>query len=690
MRNVLIIENSQKGLDVINEGVTPTGEKAYKMQGIFTELGVTNRNDRIYTEEGFLPALNEMQSRMETLGTLYGEFDHPDSFDMSLQRASHVISKVDYVKESRQVTGEIQLLSTYWGKEAKAIVNDGHSLFVSSRAAGITEGNGQVSLKKLFTYDIVADPGFGSAKMSSINESCGFQNNSNFRIYEMNDEAKINDLFNMNKNDMVTKAQLSQYSGYLTDELAKTRNKVNEAVKVGQLDAKKLDELMTYYSNLQEDHAKLVGYLDYLAEKMQVVVNENKALKSSQAKLESTQTKLIKHNDYIAENLEKAINYSEYLAENLDSNIRYNEYIAENVDKLIDYSEYIAENLDCSIAYTEYIAEHLDDNIAYSDYIAENLDKSINLQSMISEKLNGNKLFENHGEEEERFPTPEDAGFDMIDDQDEEGMELDFDFHMDADGDVDAELEIEGGELEGGENCRVVCDDDEENVDPDFVPSMDDELVDDEDLTDAQFDEEAPVVDEVPTLEEEEEEDDCDCGNEDCNCNEEDLDTKIDKLIEEAKKRKASETNEHHFLKFLNKTQVDAFYSLEQDDKEKVVAYINEKDNYMSDSDVLRLMQEALSVKAESLEEKLIRLMPNEVKTKWDKIEESQKVSILSQARLYPELVTESQIEHFWLTRPIKVADTTKQLISESKYIQEDKLSDEAIEGIMERFKNLK
>ncbi|MDD4149544.1 MAG: hypothetical protein PHE33_05900, partial [Bacteroidales bacterium] len=43
----------------------------------------------------------------------------------------------------------------------------------TSRAAGITESDGTVSLKKLFTYDIVADPGFASAKMSlvSLNES---------------------------------------------------------------------------------------------------------------------------------------------------------------------------------------------------------------------------------------------------------------------------------------------------------------------------------------------------------------------------------------------------------------------------------------------------------------------------------------------------------------------------------------
>jgi hypothetical protein len=35
------------------------------------------------------------------------------------------------------------------GKESKALIDDGCPIFVSSRAAGITESDGSVSLKKL-------------------------------------------------------------------------------------------------------------------------------------------------------------------------------------------------------------------------------------------------------------------------------------------------------------------------------------------------------------------------------------------------------------------------------------------------------------------------------------------------------------------------------------------------------------
>ena len=103
----------------------------YKRVSIFKEFDVMNRNERIYTSEKFIPCLEELNTRMASLGVVYGEFDHPDVFDTSLSRASHTIRSASYVKEHNRVDGEIRLLSTYWGKEAKSLVNDGCPLFVS-------------------------------------------------------------------------------------------------------------------------------------------------------------------------------------------------------------------------------------------------------------------------------------------------------------------------------------------------------------------------------------------------------------------------------------------------------------------------------------------------------------------------------------------------------------------------------
>jgi len=741
MKPVLIVEHNTASLARINEN---KGTKDWILGGTFTEFGVKNRNERIYTAEKFLPCLEELNERMTSMGVVYGEFDHPDVFDTSLSRASHLIKSAKFVAEGNKVEGEIKLLNTYWGKEAKALVEDGCPIFVSSRAAGITESDGTVTLKKLFTYDIVADPGFASAKMEvrSLNESFGFKSNANFRIYEMND-SKINDLFNMNKTDYVTKQQLTDYSKYLVKELASTKNQVSKALKTGNVEPKKMEKMLEYYEELNNSSAQIVKYLDYLAEKVQIVVNENNSLKA-------TTTKLVKHNDYLAENLEKAINYTEYLAENLDKNIEYSEYLAENLDKNINYSEYIAENLDKnisyseylaenldknieyseylaenldkniayseyiaenlsksidyseyvaehvdnSIAYSEYLAEHvegnikyseylaenLDDTIAYSDYIAEGLDKTITYAGMITEKLNGSKLNESLGGD--KLLTLEEYGFEQEEELD--GVlndEEDFD-------DLDGEEGLEGGERDHEEAeedtiSQLIALNDEEN-------ELLDELESEEEHEEHEESEEG-----TEGLEPEDTEKDEDGGADEdeqkfamTGESKTDLSKQIDTLIAEAKKRKVSETSDLHFLKFLNKNQVDSFYGLTNEERELVTVYINEK-AYFSSSDVLKLMTEALSTKNESLEEKLIRLMPENIKPIWEQMNEGSKKSILSQARLYPDLNNDQKVEHFWLTRNLKKNESTKKLVSHEGIIQEDKLSDNEMDSILERFKNL-
>jgi hypothetical protein len=375
------------GLKPLNESTQVKGE--YILGGTFTEFNIKNRNDRIYTAEKFLPHLQELNNRKTQLGVIYGEFDHPDVFDTSLSRVSHTIEKAFYVKETNIVKGEIRLLNTHWGKEAKALVDDGCPIFVSSRAAGITESDGTVTVKKLFTYDAVADPGFSSARMEvkSINESLGFNENANFRIYDVSDESKINELFNMNNEDLVTKKQMLEYSNYLTDEIEKFKTAINEQVKgKGDFDPAKLESMLGYYEKLQEQQQKMTKYLDYLAEKLQIVVNENVELKK-------TTKDLIKHSDYLAENIEKVGGYTEYLAENLDKSIEYGKYIAETLDKNIDFSEYIAEHVDKNIKYSEYLAENLDKSIDYAEYIAENLDNSIVYSEYLAENLDNSIVY---------------------------------------------------------------------------------------------------------------------------------------------------------------------------------------------------------------------------------------------------------------------------------------------------------
>jgi hypothetical protein len=380
IKPVLIMESCLNGL-TLNEGASEIKRDKFILSGIFTEFDIKNRNERIYTKERFLPHLNEMLDRIKTLTAVYGEFDHPDVFDTSLTRVSHLIHSASFNESKNRVDGSIRLLNTPNGKTAKELVLDGCPLFVSSRAAGVTESDGTVTVKKLFTYDAVADPGFASARMNLnvINESLGFNESVNLRIVDMSNESKINELFDMNKNDQVTQTQVSDFKAYLENEIPKIQEQILQNIKEGK-NPEKLDQLSEYYENLQESYTKMTKYLDYLADNVQILVNENLELKTKA-------DNLIKHSDYLAENLEKSINYSNYLAEKLDKTIDYSEYISENLSKSIDFSEYIAENVDKTIKYSEYLAENVDKTIDYSEYIAEHTEFNLKNYEMLSEYI---------------------------------------------------------------------------------------------------------------------------------------------------------------------------------------------------------------------------------------------------------------------------------------------------------------
>ena len=81
MKPILIVENNANPL---KESIQGSGSKKdYILGGIFTEFDVKNRNERIYTAQKFLPCLQELNERIQNMGVVYGEFDHPDVFDTS-------------------------------------------------------------------------------------------------------------------------------------------------------------------------------------------------------------------------------------------------------------------------------------------------------------------------------------------------------------------------------------------------------------------------------------------------------------------------------------------------------------------------------------------------------------------------------------------------------------------------------
>jgi len=119
MNNVLILERSSQNLKKVNQ----KGKTI--LEGVFAELGVENRNSRIYSEQSYLPHLEYLKKDIAT-GNLLGELDHPERFEVALSNVSHRVTDLWYDQQNRQIKGRIEILEgTPKGQIAKSLLEAG-------------------------------------------------------------------------------------------------------------------------------------------------------------------------------------------------------------------------------------------------------------------------------------------------------------------------------------------------------------------------------------------------------------------------------------------------------------------------------------------------------------------------------------------------------------------------------------
>ena len=424
---VFILEKQNQILEASKE--TTSEGKEYILKGIAAQFGKENNNNRIYEEGEYLPHLDYLKDKIKQK-RLVGELDHPEKFDISLNNVSHVVEDLMYNKDGRILEIKVRLLDTPAGQIAKRLVDAGVPLSISSRAAGNVGPDKKVQIKKIFTYDLVADPGFQDAQLERVYESAGFshdeviykrqksvihnlecvnesfglKNDDSMRIYNVNGNEEFKKIINKDKNkstimesnrEFVSAEDLNQYTMFLKKEMEAMKAEISslraERVEEGQALSfnKPMPAMGNGYNNgpsatttdsMEDRVGRLEKYSDYLAETL------NGAIKYGEYLAENLDNS-ITYSKYLAENLDKNISYSKYLAENVDKSISYSEYVAENLDKSVEYSKYLAEKVDESIQYSEYVAEKVDTNISYSEYLAENLDKGISYSEYLAEKV---------------------------------------------------------------------------------------------------------------------------------------------------------------------------------------------------------------------------------------------------------------------------------------------------------------
>lgn len=387
---LMILERSGENLSVDKK------DNEYVLEGVFAQFGVENNNHRIYEEKEYLPHLDYLKKKIDE-NRLLGELDHPDKFDISLSKVSHLIEDVKYDAKKRQIVGRIKLLDTPSGQIAKNLVDTGVPISISSRAAGVVGENKKVQIKRIFTYDLVADPGFENARLNKINESFGFDSNDdNLAIYDVTKEfpaffesidsdeiytQKEKTKENMPQNDFVSIEEMNKYSLIIKEEIEKINERLNNISSLNEKDEKisKLEEelanIRQYANYLAESQNQALAYANYLGEKLDqsVSYSEHIAEKADRG---------IQYSEMVAEKMDKGLEYSNYIAEKLNQSINYQDYHAGKIEEAIKYGNYLAEKMNETVAYAEYIAEHTDNSIRYSEYITENVASKKDFQNL--------------------------------------------------------------------------------------------------------------------------------------------------------------------------------------------------------------------------------------------------------------------------------------------------------------------
>ena len=407
-KKLLIVERCDANLSQHTEE-----DDSIVLEGVFTTFNQKNRNGRIYESADFLPHVANLQGAIASR-SLLGELDHPHNFETSLANASHVVESLKFDEQQNAIVGRIKLLHTSRGMDARALVKDGIPLHISSRAAGTVDESGRVRLQQLFTYDLVAEPGFANAVLTRVNEGVNvnpISDESREVLKKLNESyqymnenyKKIGEYDNVDVYEiMETNTELSpeiaQEGGSLTSNSAETQSVKNKDT----LNNKNMDNNGQYI--LYSDFQKYSEHLSEVIADLRSAISNNETelanIKVSGDKTKPTQQysadkvdnsmianmvadqveevvddaveeKVAEQVEEMEEKYNNLVKYVSYLAEKLDTSISHQDYIAEEANKMVAHQDYLAENMNKMIAHQNHIVEESNKLIDYSNYLAE-------------------------------------------------------------------------------------------------------------------------------------------------------------------------------------------------------------------------------------------------------------------------------------------------------------------------------
>lgn len=584
---VLIVESVGEDL-----AVKDNGSGNIILEGICAVFGQKNNNNRVYEKEEYLPHLSYLQDKIEKK-QLVGALDHPPHFEITLDSASHIIEGLEYDGDDK-VNIKLRILeNTPKGRIAKALLEGGVALSVSSRAAGQVLNEGKVKLHRIFTYDLVGEPGFTDAILKkTVNESL----KNNFKMITESYDLMKEDSY-VNKKGLQNISESFDFSDNV--KIYKINNSI-ESVFENSIQTENNNKKMADHNDAFVTKDSMNRYSNVIKEQIESIKSE---LKNQKAVFESANTeetngdlsKVVEFVNYIAEHLEGVINYSDYLSEMVNKNVRYTEHVAETTNNAIEYTSYLGEKLNTSIGHQDYIAEKLNQTINYSEYLKESLNGSINYQNYLAEELDKGIQYTEYVAEGANNGL---AYAEYLSNSINENREYSQYIAEKASQGI-GYTEYLAEQLNNGTTApqkRNILEDVDRLVESTSVDNL------------------VSKVDEVIAK----------------------VNTDSSKSVLEAR---------YPFLKVLSEENKEKFYSLESGIKQSIVETLGAA-VWFNEADVLGIMDSVVNESTKDIPN-LIKFMPDQYKPLWDKMNESEKNRVFSKSQLYT-LNTPYQVKAFW------------------------------------------
>jgi hypothetical protein len=216
----LIAENPETftNFEIIEEQNKLGGQSTLYVAGNMIGCNQKNKNGRYYDFDNTRAEVNRYIEEMVKPGRAMGELNHPSSADGNLERACHMITEFKEIDDG--FYGKAKVLSTPCGQILRALINDGVSIGMSTRALGsLKEGNDYnlVENMHLVAVDAVADPSYSKAFVNGILES---------KTFVVEQDGTFEEIYD-NFEKAVKKLPRKEMDSYLREQVLKFINALN-------------------------------------------------------------------------------------------------------------------------------------------------------------------------------------------------------------------------------------------------------------------------------------------------------------------------------------------------------------------------------------------------------------------------------------------------------------------------------